>query len=298
MSDDADPELAEATVVSANALLEALIPQLQTTPIEIVKPSRDSRVGMQLQPLGALVVVDNRADDGLAAAAGICAGDVVISINGERVTDHDQGASLVIASEGVVRLEIIRPGAAAAAEAANAAHGAAVDDGAAADGAAPPDALGSGETLGSLGVDLSAALPAPPTELLEDEPALPATLIDADGRNAYAIACRFCGTAILPKGKVVLEPERTAELPPMPRRAADAPPAEAPGCWRAADKYDFENMGVSKSPSADGLRYLICAGCDLGPFGWFYDARADETLGEKVPFYVAVGRVRYIGALD
>ena len=57
-------------------------------------------------------------------------------------------------------------------------------------------------------------------------------------------------------------------------------------------------MGVSKSPSADGLRYLICAGCDLGPFGWFYDARADETLGEKVPFYVAVGRVRYIGALD
>jgi len=288
MSDDADPELPEATVVSANALLEALIPQLQTTPIEIVKPSRDSRVGMQLQPLGALVVVDNRADDGLAAAAGICAGDVVISINGERVTDHDQGASLVIASEGVVRLEIIRPGAAAAAEAA----------GAAADGAAPPDALGSGETLGSLGVDLSAALPAPPTELLEDEPALPATLTDADGRNAYAIACRFCGTAILPKGKVVLEPERTAELPPMPRRAADAPPAEAPGCWRAADKYDFENMGVSKSPSADGLRYLICAGCDLGPFGWFYDARADETLGEKVPFYVAVGRVRYIGALD
>ena len=120
MSDDADPELPEATVVSANALLEALIPQLQTTPIEIVKPSRDSRVGMQLQPLGALVVVDNRADDGLAAAAGICAGDVVISINGERVTDHDQGASLVIASEGVVRLEIIRPGSAAAAEAAQA----------------------------------------------------------------------------------------------------------------------------------------------------------------------------------
>ena len=124
MSDDADPELPEATVVSANALLEALIPQLQTTPIEIVKPSRDSRVGMQLQPLGALVVVDNRADDGLAAAAGICAGDVVISINGERVTDHDQGASLVIASEGVVRLEIIRPGAAAAAEGAGAADGA------------------------------------------------------------------------------------------------------------------------------------------------------------------------------
>ena len=154
MSDAADPELPEATVVSANALLEALIPQLQTTPIEIVKPSRDSRVGMQLQPLGALVVVDNRADDGLAAAAGICAGDVVISINGERVTDHDQGASLVIASEGVVRLEIIRPGAAAAAEGAGAADGAAMVDGAAADGAAPPDALGSGETLGSLGVDL------------------------------------------------------------------------------------------------------------------------------------------------
>ena len=50
MSDDADPELPEATVVSANALLEALIPQLQTTPIEIVKPSRDSRVSIASPP--------------------------------------------------------------------------------------------------------------------------------------------------------------------------------------------------------------------------------------------------------
>ena len=297
MSDDADPELPEATVVSANALLEALIPQLQTTPIEIVKPSRDSRVGMQLQPLGALVVVDNRADDGLAAAAGICAGDVVISINGERVTDHDQGASLVIASEGVVRLEIIRPGAAAAARARWRADGAAVDARARRLTAQRRPTRCSGETLGSLGVDLSAALP-PPTELLEDVPALPATLTDADGRNAYAIACRFCGTAILPKqGGARTRADRRAAADAAPRRRRAAGGGAGFG-WRAADKYDFENMGVSKSPSADGLRYLICAGCDLGPFGWFYDARADETLGEKVPFYVAVGRVRYIGALD
>ena len=109
MSDDADPELPEATVVSANALLEALIPQLQTTPIEIVKPSRDSRVGMQLQPLGALVVVDNRADDGLAAAAGICAGDVVISINGERINGLAAGTSFVTGDDTPVQVQLVMP---------------------------------------------------------------------------------------------------------------------------------------------------------------------------------------------
>ena len=101
---------------------------------------------------------------------------------------------------------------------------------------------------------------------------------------------------------MVLEPERTAASSRRGcRRRADgaAPPADGAVAGDAADKSDAENMGVSKSRSADGARYLICAGCDLGPFGRsFRRARADVALGEKVPFYVAVNRVFGRGALD
>ena len=85
-----------------------------------------------------------------------------------------------------------------------------------------------------------------------------------------------------------------AVLPPMPRaRDAPAPADEVVGCWRAGDKYDFDNLGVSKSADEHGLRYLICAGCDMGPFGWFADERQNDKVGEQVDFFVAVSRVRY-----
>ena len=51
----------------------------------------------------------------------------------------------------------------------------------------------------------------------------------------------------------------TAALPPMPRPRAAAAGAdddggELPGCWRACDKYDFVNLGVSRVDGGDDSR--------------------------------------------
>ena len=74
------------------------------------------------------------------------------------------------------------------------------------------------------------------------------------------------------------------------------------GFWRVVDKYTFDNLGVSKAAGevtgesgGQTLRFLMCADCDLGPFGWFTDASdRGEKLGEGVDFFVAIDRVRYV----
>lgn len=54
---------------------------------------------------------------------------------------------------------------------------------------------------------------------------------------------------------------------------------------------DFENIGFTKPKNPDSvyraekLRYLICAGCDIGPIGY-------EALGGN-QFFIAADRVRY-----
>jgi hypothetical protein len=46
----------------------------------------------------------------------------------------------------------------------------------------------------------------------------------------------------------------------------------------------FENVGFSRA-GPGGVKYLVCAECELGPLGW-----ADQARGE---FWVAVERVGY-----
>ena len=280
-------------VDAARAVMESLRPMLAPIVIVITKPTRDSRVGMQLNDEGSVTFVEHLVADGLAAASGIELGDAVMAVNDVPVTDCERGASLVLAADGAVRVKVLRTGL----------DGAPTQ--AAREAAAPPreavaeDALGSGASLQSLGVDLSSVLPQSEPRTIDvdeiDAP-MPETLVDGDGRNAHAIACRYCGCSILPRGKVVFVPECTVALPPMPgapREPVNGDDAEPPGCWRAGDKYDFDNLGVSRAAGEGGLRYLICAECDLGPFGWFADTRQDDTIGQQVDFYVAVGRVKY-----
>uniref|UniRef100_A0A7S0LSU6 Mss4-like protein n=1 Tax=Coccolithus braarudii TaxID=221442 RepID=A0A7S0LSU6_9EUKA len=156
------------------------------------------------------------------------------------------------------------------------------------------DACGSGETLQSLGVPLSAVLPgtrsidiagATHGESESDYKAL----LDADGINAFAMQCRFCGCSVLPKGKVKFV-DTQVDLPPLPSKDKKAasigggvPMESVSGFWHVKDKFDFDNMGVTR-PIEGGLRYIICAECDIGPIGWF----RDETS-----MHVALERVRY-----
>eukprot|EP00966_Prymnesium_polylepis_P070816 1645582-Prymnesium_polylepis.1 len=141
---------------------------------------------------------------------------------------------------------------------------------------------------------------------------MPARLVDANGWNAHAMKCKFCGCAILAAGTATLAPGMAMVLPPMPRTRAAAPSTgstesgeQVLGVWRVPDKYSFDNVGVSKSAGdaeavsgesgSQTLRLLVCADCDLGPFGWFTDAadRGDK-LGDGVDFFVATDRVRYV----
>lgn len=36
--------------------------------------------------------------------------------------------------------------------------------------------------------------------------------------------------------------------------------------WCVENMYAFENVGFSKT--VDGVKYLICADCEIGPIGW------------------------------
>jgi hypothetical protein len=198
-------------------------------------------------------------------------------VNGVLVSGHDHGAGLVIAADGPVELRILRGP---------------VDD-------PKADAPGSGETLQTLGVDLSALLPQRTIDIDMDEVMLPAILTDDLGANAHAIKCKFCACSILPVGKVTYRAEMRFAMPPMPRGVSQAgtisgaPAEDMIGFWRAGDKFDFENVTVTKVAGEGGFRFLSCAECELGPFGWFTDEKVGDQLGEDVDFFVAADRVRY-----
>lgn len=305
---DAHPEAAADSQAEA---LAAAAAAFGLSMVAIVKPTRAARVGMQLgdtdlEPM--TTVVEELAEGGLAAESGMCVGDTLITVNDVAVTDHEQGAGLVLASEGAVYIVVRRPPAGEAPSVKAAATDAAATDAAGANATA--DALGSGATLESLGLDLSAVLPSAVGEgrsidlATVEEVAVPEKLTDAAGRNAHPIACKYCGCAVLPAGKAELMPDVKLALPAMPRAKGDAAPtgdADTPakdvGFWRARDKMDFDNVGVTKAAgeAAGGgtVRFLICAACDLGPFGRFTDSKEGDELGTSVDFFVAVRRVRY-----
>lgn len=54
------------------------------------------------------------------------------------------------------------------------------------------------------------------------------------------------------------------------------------GFWVVQDKMDFFNIAFSNT--VEGLAYLACADCNLGPFGYHDPAKPDA-------FYIAVERV-------
>ena len=52
--------------------------------------------------------------------------------------------------------------------------------------------------------------------------------------------------------------------------------------WKVSDMFHFENVGFSNS--VDGVKYLTCADCEMGPIGW-HDLQTKES-------FLALSRVR------
>ncbi|KAL1138231.1 hypothetical protein AAG570_009920 [Ranatra chinensis] len=97
-----------------------------------------------------------------------------------------------------------------------------------------------------------------------------------DGKNKELIQCQRCPCKILNPG---------FSLPTMNHKAEDADSEEdISDYWQVGDVYAFENLGFSKTVS--GLKYLICADCEIGPIGW-HDIDTKQS-------YVALSRVRYL----
>ncbi|KAG0288383.1 hypothetical protein BGZ98_004280, partial [Dissophora globulifera] len=56
--------------------------------------------------------------------------------------------------------------------------------------------------------------------------------------------------------------------------------------WRVADMMAFENIGFSRK-LPNGIQFLSCADCDIGPLGYYETTRPDKE------YLIAVNRVRY-----
>ncbi|KAI8910391.1 Mss4-like protein, partial [Gorgonomyces haynaldii] len=79
-------------------------------------------------------------------------------------------------------------------------------------------------------------------------------------KNAHRLYCLRCDCLVL-KTNVASLAQHELQLPQITK--ADS---KTPFYWKVNDMMAFENIGFSRP--ADGLKYLLCADCDLGPLGF------------------------------
>lgn len=100
------------------------------------------------------------------------------------------------------------------------------------------------------------------------------------------VYCRFCPSTVL-RPSVAELVEHEYSLPCLPGKRDAAKVAEPNellrAFWRVKDKFDFENIGFTKTVNGH-LKYLLCGECDAGPIG-YYD------LNDETSIYVACERV-------
>ena len=79
-----------------------------TLSLTLTKPSKDSRGGVHLADANVGVVATKFVPDSLAEKAGMQAGDILVSINGQPVASTDHAVALLSAAEGDVALVLSR----------------------------------------------------------------------------------------------------------------------------------------------------------------------------------------------
>lgn len=114
--------------------------------------------------------------------------------------------------------------------------------------------------------------------------------VDSDTKqNKKVIRCHICGSKILSRGSCTLI-DNTFSLPYMKSKDKDGnslndKTEEMKKFWLVIGMMTFENVGFTKT--VDGLKYLICADCEIGPIGY---QDMDVSTNRH---YIAVDRVRY-----
>ncbi|GFT78837.1 guanine nucleotide exchange factor MSS4 [Nephila pilipes] len=112
--------------------------------------------------------------------------------------------------------------------------------------------------------------------------------VTADGKNVKQIKCQRCPSTILVPGIATLVThEFLLPDPEMKERSLNEPQMALDDShkkyWCVDNMYAFENVGFSKT--VDGVKYLICADCEIGPIGW-------HDLNTKLS-YVSVCKISY-----
>eukprot|EP00455_Lapot_gusevi_P047716 TRINITY_DN6498_c0_g3_i3.p1 TRINITY_DN6498_c0_g3~~TRINITY_DN6498_c0_g3_i3.p1 ORF type:complete len:142 (+),score=17.79 TRINITY_DN6498_c0_g3_i3:56-481(+) len=123
--------------------------------------------------------------------------------------------------------------------------------------------------------------------------------VDENSKNAESVWCPWCDTKIINAGVgTLIEQSIRLHKPNASREAAFEEQSFdiLSDFWLVTDKFDFENIAVTKaivsdpeqaqSGGAPDAKYLTCAACDRGPVGILF-------LSNPNNFYVARTRVRY-----
>lgn len=107
--------------------------------------------------------------------------------------------------------------------------------------------------------------------------------VTAEGKNVKQIKCQRCPSTILVSETATLVTNEFV-LPGMKLEKEDKQSDDlSHKYWCVENMYAFENVGFSKT--VDGVKYLICADCEIGPIGW-------HDLNSKLS-YVSLCRITY-----
>lgn len=116
-----------------------------------------------------------------------------------------------------------------------------------------------------------------------DLPSGPGEMSKSSEKNAESLSCPRCSSLILrpllaSAGVVTDAPS----LPPIYKKDVQENSVETHTTyhlWTVRNMMDFENIGFSRPaprPEAPGLRFLVCAECELGPLGYQIDSSIQE----------------------
>uniref|UniRef100_A0A914ZPD2 Guanine nucleotide exchange factor MSS4 n=1 Tax=Parascaris univalens TaxID=6257 RepID=A0A914ZPD2_PARUN len=106
----------------------------------------------------------------------------------------------------------------------------------------------------------------------------------ADDRNALSVRCSTCGCMILAAKAAEYVTQKPFQLP-LCRQKKNMTTVEKETLtewWSVKGAFDFENIGFTNA--SDGVKYLVCADCEVGPVGFL--------CPETHTHFVALSRVK------
>lgn len=118
------------------------------------------------------------------------------------------------------------------------------------------------------------------------EPVSKEGLVGDDATNVKQVICKRCSSKIIPP-KIATYIETEFKLAPMMKKSEkkkeekDDSGESLTQFYCLKDMFDFDNVGFTHQ--VDGVKYLCCADCEVGPIGYHRDGQS----------FVALARVTY-----